>query len=161
MDSLVQYGQQSSLNFYEIQTIREQIMAEASDGQILSVYLRLDPQYDLYERRVYSFGELLGQIGGLYQIMIFAGVLAVGIFSERLYVSSIIRKIYQTDAIRDKQVAQEARKVAPKTQHHSTEFVNVNAGRVESEFSRQESAVAVSMMNVFKEIKPQDEETVK
>ena len=47
--------------------MQEQIELETK-GQLASVYFRFDSQYDIYERRIYSFGELLGQIGGLFQI---------------------------------------------------------------------------------------------
>ena len=48
--------------FYQVQNTKEQIELEDTDQQIASVYIRLDSQYDIYERRIYSVGELLGQI---------------------------------------------------------------------------------------------------
>ena len=95
IDSYIQYGQSSEKTFYQVQNTKEQIELEDNDQQIASVYIRLDSQYDIYERRIYSVGELLGQMGGLFQVILMIGVSFVSIFSERLYVSSIIRKIYQ------------------------------------------------------------------
>ena len=40
-------------------------------------------------------------MGGLFQVILMIGVSFVSIFSERLYVSSIIRKIYQIDKTRE------------------------------------------------------------
>ena len=71
---------------------------------IVSVYFRLDSYFDNYSRRIYSLGDLLGQVGGLYSSILIIGALFVGIFSERLFVSSILRKIYQIDKMRDDEI---------------------------------------------------------
>ena len=62
IDSYVQYGQSTEKTFYQVQNTKEQIDLEDVDRQIASVYFRVDPQYDIYERRIFSFGELLGQL---------------------------------------------------------------------------------------------------
>ena len=84
--------------------MRESVVIEDTDLQIVSVYFRLDANYDNYYRRVYSIGDLLGQTGGLYSSVLMIGGFIVGIFSERLFVSSILHKIYQIDQIRDNQI---------------------------------------------------------
>ena len=40
-------------------------------------------------------------MGGLFQIIIMIGISVVSIFSERIFVSSIIKKIYQIDQTRE------------------------------------------------------------
>jgi hypothetical protein len=37
----------------------------SKDGNLIALYIRLDNHYDIYERKVYSLLELLGDIGGL------------------------------------------------------------------------------------------------
>ena len=81
--------------------MRESVLIEDTDLQIISVYIRLDSNYDEFSRRVYSFGDLLGQTGGLYSALFIAGSVMVAIFTERLFVSSILKKIYQIDEARD------------------------------------------------------------
>ena len=76
IDDYVQYGQSTQKNFYQVANTKEQIELE-TNGQLASVYFRFDPQYDIYERRIYSFGELLGQIGGLFQIILMIGMIIV------------------------------------------------------------------------------------
>ena len=96
-DDIIQLGQSNKVEFYQILSSRETIEIEGSDGQFASVYIRYDSFQDEYERRVYSFGDLLGQVGGIYEFMLVSGMILVGIFSERLLVSSILHKIYQVD----------------------------------------------------------------
>ena len=107
IDEYLQLGQSQNLYFYKIQRLREQIVLEDTDLQIASVYIRLDSNHDTYTRRVYSFGDLLGQTGGLYSAVFFLGAVFVGIFSERLFVSSILHKIYQIDQKRDDDIRKE------------------------------------------------------
>jgi hypothetical protein len=40
--------------------------------------------------------ELLGDIGGLQQALYMIGLLFVGFFARRLFVSAILKEIYQT-----------------------------------------------------------------
>ena len=100
IDDYIQYGQSAQKNFFQVVNTKEQVELETK-GELASIYFRFDPQYDIYERRIYSFGELLGQIGGLFQIILMVGIVIVSIFSDRLFVSSIIKKIYQIDETRE------------------------------------------------------------
>ena len=71
IDQYLQLGQSEELEFYEIVGYREQVLVEDTDLQIASVYFRFDSNFDSYSRRVYSFGDLLGQTGGLYSAVFF------------------------------------------------------------------------------------------
>ena len=104
IDDYIQLGQSNQLSFYQVSSMRESVVIEDTDLQIVSVYFRLDANYDNYYRRVYSIGDLLGQTGGLYSSVLMIGGFIVGIFSERLFISSILHKIYQIDQIRDNQI---------------------------------------------------------
>ncbi|CAI2383865.1 unnamed protein product [Moneuplotes crassus] len=103
-DQLVQLFNTEERNFYQIQDSRDQIELEGDDGQFASIYIRFDPYRDQYDRRVFSFGDLMGQVGGIYEVLLLTGMLVVGIFSERLLISSILNKIYQIDKTREKQI---------------------------------------------------------
>ena len=104
IDDFIQLTQKNSFSFYEVSTMRESVVIEETDLQIVSVFFRLGSYFDNYSRRIYSLGDLLGQVGGLYSSILIIGALFVGIFSERLFVSSILRKIYQIDKIRDDEI---------------------------------------------------------
>ena len=111
IDDLVQLGQENEVDFFQVVDFREQFELEdlVDDFEFLSVFIRLDPKSDVYERRVYSIGDLLGQMGGVYESLMIIGAMFVGIFSERLFISAILRKIYQIDQIREKEVIEQAK----------------------------------------------------
>lgn len=54
---------------------------------MFALYLRYDNHYDIYERKVYSMLELLGDIGGLLEVIYVMGYLFVGFFTHRLFLS--------------------------------------------------------------------------
>ncbi len=61
-----------------------------------TIYFRLDSEYFEYSRDAYTFLEFLGDVGGLQSALILAGYVLVSFFTERLYLSSIMKKMYQT-----------------------------------------------------------------
>lgn len=71
---------------------------------MLSIYFRYDKYTDMYQRRIYSLGEVLGQAGGFYGSLLTFGSVIVFIFTERLFVTSVLRKIYQIDTWQEKEM---------------------------------------------------------
>lgn len=69
----------------------------------MTIYWRFDKTSDIYERTVYSFGKLLGQISGFYGALIGIGSVFLFIFSERLFVGSVLQKIYQIDSWQERE----------------------------------------------------------
>ena len=124
IDDLVQLGQKNKIDFYEVVDFREQFELEdtVSDFEFLSIFIRLDPKSDVYERRVYSIGDLLGQAGGVYESLMVMGALFVGIFSERLFISAIMKKIYQIDQIRENEVIEQAKKKKNRDRSNKTKI---------------------------------------
>jgi len=96
-DSYVQLGFPSEEEFFQVVEHSESFENESDEGDILSIYFRYDKVSDIYERQVYSFAELIGQAGGFYGALLAMGALMISLFTERLFVSSILRKIYQID----------------------------------------------------------------
>ena len=56
--------------------------------------MRSDKMYDVYSRKVNDILTFLGDIGGLAEALMGIGVIIVGFFSQKLFMSKIIRKIY-------------------------------------------------------------------
>ena len=59
------------------------------------MFIRFDPRYDIYNRQVYSILPMLGDIGGLQQSLYLIGYMVVAYFSHRIFISSILKRIYQ------------------------------------------------------------------
>ena len=121
VDDFVQLGQSNNQDFYQVSGMRESVLIEDTDLQFLSIYFRFDSNYADFSRRVYSFGDLLGQTGGLYSAIFMVGAVIVGIFSERLFVSSILRKIYQIDEARDTEIRKYISENKGKTKNYKVE----------------------------------------
>ena len=68
------------------------------DNAYLQVYINLDPQLDLYQRTVYSFLDMLGFIGGIFELLKIFGYLTVSYFIKRNYYSSILSKLYHVES---------------------------------------------------------------
>ena len=91
-DAYLQLGQQKELEFVQINNIRTYDDSNNDDnGLLVEVFIRLDSKYESYERQIYSFLELLGDVGGLQQSLFLAGFLLINFFSSRLFISSILK----------------------------------------------------------------------
>jgi hypothetical protein len=64
------------------------------EGTLVSIYIRADKYYDSYERTVVDILTLLGDIGGLKEFFMLIGNLFVGFIASKLFMSSIVKKIY-------------------------------------------------------------------
>ena len=123
-DNFIQFFNEKELDYYAIVDSKEQLVLEDSDGEFMSIFIRLDSTAEKYDRQVYSFSDLLAQVGGIYQSFFFIGTLFVGIFSERLFFSSILKKIYQLDKIREDQISySRSQGINPHTEHNDQEIV--------------------------------------
>ena len=94
-DTLVQLGQKVEDEYFQITNIKSyEDMYSDSDGYIVAVYMRSDKLFDKYERQVYDILTFLGDIGGLTEALISIGTLIVGFFTQKMFMSKIVRKIY-------------------------------------------------------------------
>jgi len=59
-----------------------------------SFYFRLDDDSRYYERQTYSMLEYLGDLGGLADVMIFAGQIMCFFIVHRLFVGKLIKSVY-------------------------------------------------------------------
>ena len=66
-----------------------------TEPKVLGMFFRMDKQVDMYERQVYSSGDLLAQVGGIYSFLHAIGAILVFMFSERLLVAALAGKLYQ------------------------------------------------------------------
>ncbi len=61
---------------------------------MIAIYMRSDKMYDSYERKVNDLLTFMGDIGGLSQALIGIGVMIVGLITQKMFMSKIVRKIY-------------------------------------------------------------------
>ena len=95
-DDIMQIGQSEELEFHQVLNVKSyEDDYNDADGTVLAVYMRADKFYDSYERKVTDILTLLGDIGGLKEFFIACGMLIVGYISQRIFMSNIVKKIYQ------------------------------------------------------------------
>lgn len=58
---------------------------------------KLDKEHDIYERSVYTFSDVLQDVGGFYNPLFFFGLFIYSSFQESLMFSSLIGKLYQIE----------------------------------------------------------------
>jgi len=87
--------------FFQVSNYRE-LVQEQTDSMIWQLTFQYDKEYDIYERVVYTMTDLIQEIGGFQSSLFLFGLFVVGIFSKRLYYASLIKKMYQTDTIKER-----------------------------------------------------------
>lgn len=109
-DNYIQFYNNREVSFYSISS-EKSLKMESSDHLMLEVFISVDSLETTTERRIYSFGDFLAQSGGVYGFLIIIGnkLIAlnnigssfISVFTDRLYASSLLKRIYQIDTFKD------------------------------------------------------------
>jgi hypothetical protein len=91
-------------------------------GRYFSQDFKLDKEYDIYERQVYSLAGVLQDVGGFYNSLFFAGLLVYSQIQGTLFFSGIIARLYMVEE--PMQISEDLKR--SKTQGPSSQ-VNVKA----------------------------------
>lgn len=103
-DSFVQLYNTQEMYFYQVANNREILELEnPSNYEFMSIYLSKDKQYEVNKRRVMTFADVLGNIGGIWEILFVTGLFLSYFFQNRIFVSDFIGSVYQIDKERDEQ----------------------------------------------------------
>lgn len=102
-DDYLQLGFNSEEEFYSVNSYTDRFESESSSGDVLSIYVRIDKVKNEYERKIYSIGELVAEAGGFYGALLSIGSLFIAVFSERLFVAAVLRRIYQIDTWQERE----------------------------------------------------------
>lgn len=61
------------------------------DDPLVEIFLRHDPKFEVYVRKIYSILELLGDIGGLWQSLFIIGYVSVNFIAYRIFIASLLK----------------------------------------------------------------------
>jgi len=128
-DAYFQLGFPNERQFYQVVDAKDRFEEESTSGDILTLYYRFDKTTDIYERKIYSLGELLGQAGGFFSALIGIGSVILAIFSERLFVASVLRKIYQIDTWQEREKLEKSKRKSHINNYKNTEIKYRQDGR--------------------------------
>lgn len=91
----MQLGQSKDIAFIEIeQSHYYDDQVDVKDRYIATIFIRQDQMYNIYNRQIYSIMDLLGDIGGMFESILFIGYILVSFFSHRLFISAILKQLY-------------------------------------------------------------------
>ena len=71
---------------------------ELHDDTALKLYVLLDYKSDEYERIVYTFFDMFGFLGGLFDFVYFAGFLFINFLIKNMYFSDVLERLYHVEA---------------------------------------------------------------
>lgn len=84
--------------FVGVETITQDFDLESNNQDTLfEIYIRLDENQQDYSREVYSFLDVTGDLGGVFEILCIAAGFIVAYFSNPRFYYSILSNIYQVD----------------------------------------------------------------
>jgi len=96
-DSILGLGQTTSQEFFNIDnTVHD--LHPFREQDFFEVSFVLDPQKDTYSRVVFSFFDLFGQLGGVFELMCISMGLLVGLFSKNVLLFSMFKRLYHTQS---------------------------------------------------------------
>ena len=90
---MVVKDQNNEIEFYTIQ--RKQIFYSSVDfnDSYLEIFITLDQQVDQYQRTVYSFLDMFGFVGGIYELIKILGYAIAAFFTKNLFYFSILSNL--------------------------------------------------------------------
>ena len=94
-DDLIQLGQGANDIFPSVENIRTYDDSVDADASIISIFIRYDQQFYIYNRQVYSIMQMLGDVGGFQQALCTLALIILSYFTRRLFVSQLFKELYQ------------------------------------------------------------------
>ena len=90
-------GKADEVDFYSVRKDNYLIGPIDQDQVFLQINFSLDVQVDQYQRTVFSFLDLFGFIGGLFQIFKMFGFIFVFYFANKSFYCSVLSKLWKTE----------------------------------------------------------------
>ena len=92
-DDLVQYRSQKKGSFYTIYDTQTDLQ-EVTDDTLMTIQIVQDPIIDQYERSIFTCLEMIGQLGGLFEILKSFSSLLIGWIVQKFFTLSILKNLY-------------------------------------------------------------------
>ncbi|CAI2361308.1 unnamed protein product [Moneuplotes crassus] len=93
-----QFGQSDKSKFYRVgEEISDFRTVDSTANQLLEINIHQDSQVLYYERTIFSFFDVIGSIGGVFGLLLQAGLLLTNNFSEKYFLTSLFSFLYISD----------------------------------------------------------------
>ena len=131
------FSSSKDYNFFSVGNIKNDFYDQENDKKIMKITINLDSKYTNIERRVYTLGDLFGQIGGIKEVLSLIAILLVGSFPNKLYISTLISNLYivesnhnQTNKIEDGNKIEDENKLELEELHEESKFDDIQSKRI-------------------------------
>jgi hypothetical protein len=95
----------TTAKFYSVKgTKSEMINNEEYSSYVLYIYFRLSQERVEYERKVFTFFDLFGVLGGFYELLFIIGYFAVHSPTLKYFENRVLSRLYQVKSIEDKKI---------------------------------------------------------
>jgi hypothetical protein len=101
-DSAFPFVSATEYEFFTADKVIEKIEYDdltASADEVFEIRFRLDSINHNYERRVFSLSDMMGLIGGVFEVLLVTGSFLVGFISRKMFSAAILNKLYCVDDI--------------------------------------------------------------
>ena len=86
----------NSGTFYSVGNRQQNVEnKDFNEDRYLTIFLRMSQNYEVYERTTFTLFEVLGGVGGVFEILSIAGSVIVLSLSTQLFNNSLLSKLYQ------------------------------------------------------------------
>ncbi|CAI2360297.1 unnamed protein product [Moneuplotes crassus] len=93
-----QFGQSDKSKFYRVaETISRFRTVDSTANQLLQINFYQESQVLYYERTIFSFFDVIGNIGGVFGLLLQAGLFLTNNFSEKYFLTSLFSFLYISD----------------------------------------------------------------
>ena len=95
-DDLVQYRDHQEGSFYSIGS-KEVDIEELTDDTVMTIQIVQDSVVDQYQRSVFTFMEMIGQLGGLYEVLTLLASFLISGIVQKFFTMSILRNLFYVE----------------------------------------------------------------
>ncbi|CAI2362670.1 unnamed protein product [Moneuplotes crassus] len=124
--------------YYSIESVKDDLQAENGSGDLARINIILDKNYKIVERKVYTFYDMLGQVGGVMGIIYSLGSVCVSLFSGKIYIMTLLSYFYKVKRSSDAHKVAPSQKISVKRMNSSQEDCSKNQIKEENKFDDSE-----------------------
>lgn len=107
-------------SYFSVETVDDAFQQDDGSGDLMRFKIVLDNKYSHIERRVYTFYDMLGQIGGFIDIILSTGSILTGFFSTKILMMTLLSHLFKVE------VKQKYIKVVP--ENTKMQSLKINSG---------------------------------
>ncbi|CAI2362919.1 unnamed protein product [Moneuplotes crassus] len=84
-------------SYFSVDSVDDSLQQDDGSGDLMRFRIVLDHKYTSTERRVYTFYDMLGQIGGFLGILLSVGNLLSGLISKNIFMMTLLSSLFKVE----------------------------------------------------------------